>query len=329
LLDLLRATSPVAPDALPDLILLSDADLAIAAREGLIQPLDDLLPASSEADLYTFARDAARIDRKRMGLPVAADINHLVYRPETFDFPPGDWDALISDTLEYPFAFVDGAHVSDAVLSDYALLGGAVINAEGQPALTLEALTQLLALYRDARVAGTLSTEYLNWPDEGAAWAAFTASDATLTVVRASRYLAERATGGDLQHARVPAIDGARSLPIGRSWNLAIVTRDPRRQSIAARLIEHWSRVENLAAWTQAEHVLPASAEALSRWDAADGYVTFVRGELSRAVAPPSPAALDAIGPAFLTAIRDVLTGRVAPQAAATAAVDTVARGIR
>ncbi|HJW82910.1 MAG TPA: hypothetical protein VJ754_01275, partial [Anaerolineae bacterium] len=49
LLDLLRAASPVAPAALPDVILLSDADLAIAAREGLNQPLDSLLDASSEA----------------------------------------------------------------------------------------------------------------------------------------------------------------------------------------------------------------------------------------------------------------------------------------
>src|SRR3972149_1775549 len=39
LLDLLRAASPVAPAVLPDVILLSDADLAVAAREGLIQPL--------------------------------------------------------------------------------------------------------------------------------------------------------------------------------------------------------------------------------------------------------------------------------------------------
>ncbi len=329
LLDLLRTAGPIAPTALPDAIMLSDADLAVAARDGLIQPLDELLNVESEADLFDFARAAARIDGKRMGLPLVADVNHLVFVPDRFDAPPTDWTDVISGATALPFAFADGAFVSDVVLADYQRLGGTIISGEGQPALTLDALTQLLALYRDARAADVIAAANLDWTSANAAWDAFRLSDAPLTIARASRYLAARAEGVDLRYARVPAIEDSPAPPIGRTWNLAIVTRDPRRQALAVELIEHLSGAENAAAWTQAEHVLPTSTSALALWQPGSGYVSFVRGELSRAAPPPSPAALEAVSPAFLNAIRDVLAGRATPQVAAAAAVELVARGGR
>ncbi|HJW84569.1 MAG TPA: extracellular solute-binding protein, partial [Anaerolineae bacterium] len=241
--------------------------------------------------------------------------------------PPADWSDLISATLSFLFAFADGAQVSDPVLVAYQALGGTIIDAEGQPALTLEALAQLLDIYRSARVAGAISLSSLDWLDPDAAWIAFRTSEAAITVARASRYLAAQAGGVRLAYARTPSIDQRTAPPVGRSWNLALVARDPRRQALAVALIKLLGRAENAAAWTQAGHILPASTAALALWDAGEGYTAFVRGELNRALPPPSPAALDAVSPAFLSAVRDVLTGRATPQAAAEAAVEAVARG--
>jgi ABC-type glycerol-3-phosphate transport system substrate-binding protein len=125
----------------------------------------------------------------------------------------------------------------------------------------------------------------------------------------------------------VPPIAGDLTPPIGRTWNLALVARDPRRQALAIELIKYLSRADNAAAWTQAAHILPASAAALTLWGPDEEYAAFVRGELNRAVPPPSPAALDAVSPAFLSAIREVLIGRATPETAAQAAVEAVARG--
>ena len=329
LLDLLRTASPVAPAALPDVILLSDADLAVAAREGLIQPLDEMLDAARESELFAFARTAARIDGKRMGLPLAVDAHHLAYVSDPAEAAPVSWTDLITHSTAYPFAFADGAHVGDVVLADYASLGGAIIDAEGQPALTLDALARLLTLYRDARIAGVVSASNLEWTSDDAAWDAFRSSGAPLTAARASRYLRERAPAGSLRFARMLSIEGRQTPPFGRSWNLAVVAHDPRRQALAVDLIERLSEREFVAAWTQAAHILPADAGALSLWDPRDGYAAFARGELNRALPPPSPAALEAVSPAFLGAIRDVLLGRASPQTAAAVAVDAVARGIR
>jgi maltose-binding protein MalE len=329
LLDLLRTASPVAPAALPDVILLSDADLAIAAREGLIQPLDDWLDPDGEAQLFPFARDAARIDGKRMGLPLVVDFEHVAIKASGLitQSKPAAWSDLITRSIPHAFSFAEAGHLSDAVLADYQTLGGAIINAEGQPALTAETLTQLLTLYRSASDAGVIAPASLEWTDPDAAWIAFNSPSVPLVVVRASRYLAARADGLRLDFAQSLLIDGRRPRPIGRSWNLALVARDPHRQRLAAGLIAWLAQTDNLARWSQAGRVLPASFAALEAWDEYASYEIFARNELSRAIAPPSPAALDAVTPAFLTALRDTLTGRLTPQAAAAEAVETVRGG--
>lgn len=324
LLDLLRTAEPVAPAALPDVILLSDTDLAIAAREALIQPLDDRLDDQTENRLFPFARSATRIDGKRMGMPLVVDFNHVVFNPARFEKRPAAWSELISNTVPYPFSFVENDRVSDAVLADYQALGGTIIDVEGQPALTLDALTNLLIMYRDARAARVIAPASLEWDGPDDAWREFEASGAALTLVRASRYFATQDEGIHLEFGPAPAIADRVVLPIGRSWSLALVARDARRQALAVELVKHLTQAERAAAWTQAKQVFPASAEALQRWDPFGSYAIFARGQLNRALPPPSPAALEAVSPAFLAAIRDVLANRMTPQAAAAAAVEAV-----
>jgi ABC-type glycerol-3-phosphate transport system substrate-binding protein len=327
LLDLLRTASPVAPGALPDVIGLDDADLALAAREGLIQPVDDLLAAQTEADLFDFARRTARIDGKRMGMPWVADFDHTALSLSRFKVFPATWTDLISDSISFPFAIASGPDVSDAVLADYESLGGTIISEDSQPTLSIDPLTKLLIQYRDGRAAGVISAASADWTDAEAAWAVFRASPSAITAVRASDFLSVRAQEIDLDFARMPVIEGSPAPPIGRSWSLALVARDPRRQALAAGLIAHLTRPDNAVAWTQARRVLPASAGALQMWASLNGYTAFTLGELKRAVPPPSPAALDAVSPAFLTAVRDVLAGRATPQQAAAAAVRAVSGG--
>lgn len=327
LLDLLRTASPVAPASLPDVIMLSDGDLAIAAREGLVQPLDDLLTPESEDDLFNFARSAARIDNSRVGVPIVADINHLVFNPNRLDAPITTWSTLISDSIPFPFTFTDDGDVSDAVLADYDWLGGSTMSAEGQPALDIEVLTQLLGLFQDAREASVIAVSNLNWSNQNDAWAGIQNSGWRMTVIRASQYLSARREGIVLDYGRTPSIDGGFAPPIGRTWNIVLVSRDPRRKELAIELIMHLSDPENVAAWTTAQAMLPASKSALEAWSPGDAYTNFIRAELNRAIAPPSPAAVDAVSSAFMTAIQDVVAGRAQPSSAAAAAVEAIRRG--
>lgn len=326
LLDLLRAASPVASSYLPDVIMLTDGDLAIAAREGLVQPLDALLDPATENDLFEFARSAARIDGIRIGVPLVVDFNHAVYGSTRFETAPLDWSALISDSIPLLFTFANGTSVSDSVMADYNWLGGTIITVEGQPTLDATILTRLLTSYQNAHNANVITLSSLNFASIDDVWNNARRSNFPLSIVRASQFIAARRDGLALSYARVPAMSNGFAPPIGRTWNLALVTRDPRRQELAVRLIEQLSDPENLAAWTQAQGVLPASLSAFDQWVSPDDYIAFVRGELNRAVEPPSPAAIEAISPAFLTAIRDVVNDRTTPALAATTAADTIAR---
>ena len=326
LLDLLRTAGPVAPQALPDLIVLSGEDLTAAARDGAVQPLDALLSPEADATAFSFARDAARFEGRRVGLPWIVDFRHAVYRPDQSEAPPADWTDIISSPLRFHFTFTEGNDVSDFVLADYLQLSGGLTNADGQPALQVQSLASLLTRYRDARNAGSIDAAALDWASDDAAWAAFQAGDA-LTVAPASRFLAAQADAPNLRYARTPAVDGAPSAPLGRSWHIAVVTRDPRRQALAAELMAYLAQEDFLADWTQAQNVIPATTEALARWDRRDGYAAFARSELSRAISPPPAAAVDEISPRLLQAIRDVMLGRLTPLAAAQAAAEATASG--
>lgn len=322
LLDLLTAASPVAPSILPDVIALDTADLEAAARSGLLQPIDDLLPIDLAADLYPFARDLGSIDGKVYGVIYSADLEHLVINTNAIKSPPTKWSDLT--TQRYVFALHDGSSgVSDAVLSQYLAAGGTLQDANQQPALDQAALAKLLELYRQAQRGNNLSNNIFDLNNDTIVWTAFIGSNAALANVRASTYLSVARALPALQFAALPAIDQP-APPIARGWALAIVTREPRRRVAAMKLIAALLSPDRSGAWTQAAKVLPGRVSALAQWDQTNPYTRFIGDQLQRAIAAPSTAIMNIVGPALRTAIDDVLSNRATPIDAAQAAVITV-----
>ena len=152
------------------------------------------------------------------------------------------------------------------------------------------------------------------------AWRGFGIAVANLN---ATRYLTVETRLPDLQVGDLPAlIQPARS--VGRGWAYAIVTKDPRRQAAAARLLQHLLSPQNSGEWTRAAGVLPSRAAALAQWDQANPYTALAGDQLARARPLPPAAIRNAVGPALRKAIEDVLTDRATPAEAARAAVAAV-----
>ncbi len=322
LLDLLTAASPVAPSILPDVIALDTTDLAAAARSGLVQPIDDLIPPDLTADLYPFAKDLGSIDGKVYGVIYSADLEQLVINPNAIKSPPVKWSDL--STQRYVFALHDGGSgVSDAVLSHYLAAGGSFIDANQKPALDQIALTQLLGLYQQAQRNNMLAVNALDLTDDADVWTAWLASDSALANVSASQYLSAAQALPTLQFAALLAIDQP-APPIARGWALAIVTRDPRRRVAAMKFIATLLSPDRSGAWTQAAKVLPGRVSALAQWDQTNPYTRFIGDQLQRAIAAPSTSIMKVVGPALRTAIDDVLSNRATPDDAAKAAVAAV-----
>jgi ABC-type glycerol-3-phosphate transport system substrate-binding protein len=322
LLDLLRAASPVAPSALPDVIALDNTDLETAARSGLLQPIGPLLPAELVNDLYPFARDLGSSGGELYGVVYSADLEHLATGSA---LPlPQDWPGLLNEPRRYLFALGNGdTGVSDAVLAHYYAAGGTLVDAQGNPALDETALRTLLETYQAAQDKGILAGNFIDLDSADKVWSAWRGFGAAVANLNATRYLSVETRLPDLQVGSLPALSQpARSL--GRGWTYAVVTKDPRRQAAAARLIQQLLSPPNNGDWTRSAHVLPGRAAALARWDQTDPYTNFAGTQLAQAQAAPPASLLNVIGPALRTAIVDVLTDRATPAEAARAAVRAV-----
>jgi ABC-type glycerol-3-phosphate transport system substrate-binding protein len=324
LLDLLRAASPVAPSILPDIIALDNADLETAARSGLVQPLGPLLPADLIDDLYPFARDLASLNGELYGVLYGADLEHLATNDAT---PlPRTWSDLLETPRRYLFALGSSTSVSDAVLAHYLSAGGRLSDDQGNPVLDEPALRTLLETYQNARDAGVLPGNFAELDNADKVWNAWQGLGTAVANLNATRYLSVETRLPDLQVGDLPAlIRPARSM--GRGWAYAIVTKDPRRQAAAARLLQLLLSPQNDGDWTRAAGVLPGRAAALAQWEQGDPYTTFAGNQLARAQPPPPAAVRNAISPVLRKAIEDVLAGRATPAEAARAAVAAVNPG--
>ena len=194
------------------------------------------------------------------------------------------------------------------------------------PLLDEIALRTLLETYQEARDAGVLPGNFVELDSADKVWNAWRGLGTAVANLNATRYLSVETRLPDLQVGDLPAlIQPARSL--GRGWAYAIVTKDPRRQAAAARLLQHLLSPQNNGEWTRAAGVLPGRAAALAQWDQGNPYTTFVGDQLARAQPLPSAAIRNAVGPVLRKAIEDVLAERATPAEAARAAVAAINPG--
>lgn len=328
LLDFLRASRDAAPSILPDLIVLDAADLETAARSGLIQPLDPILAPAEMTDRFPFAAELGTVDEQTLGFVLAADMQHLAYRPALLDSPPISWTQVVSPPV--PFIFpADGRdrQVNDATLIQYLAAGGQLTDTEDRPWLDEEVMVSVLDFYSTCISSGTISPTFstpaispmivLNIADADQAWEQFQAGEGVMTVVRASRYWRE--ADETVAAASIPTHDG-RPFSVARGWVVAMVADDPPRQALATLLLDWLIAPERNAQWTQAASYLPGTRGALRLWDVSDEDRAVLRGTMEGAVAAPPPEVMATTGRAIQAALEALLRRRVPPEEAAAAA---------
>ncbi len=111
LLPFLRAAHRAAPSVIPDAVILNTQDLWQAVDAGLVQPLDPALLDGID-DFYPFALDAVTYNDILYGVPISADLQHLVFHEDyvladtgaVLETPPLTWSQVISDNVPFLFA---------------------------------------------------------------------------------------------------------------------------------------------------------------------------------------------------------------------------------
>lgn len=317
MLESLTTASAAAPLALPDLALLSRPQMEAAALKGLLYPYDERTEVLEELDWYDFGRELARLQSSTFGLPVAGDVQALVYRPEITGEPPPSLAAILE--APGPLAFPAADPQALFTLAQYQAAGGEVQDEQGRPLLQREPLEEILVYYQSASEAGLIPFWVTQFTTDEQVWQAFVEGETNLAATWVHRYLSELQEGAAL--AALPTPDG-RPYALAGGWVLALANPQVERQAQAAGLAEYLVDPAFLGEWTEAAGYVPPRAGALDRW-VDQGLAGVLARVAISAHLYPSADLLTSLGPALEEATVAVLKDQSDPLQAAEAAVST------
>lgn len=318
LLDALTATNAAAPDALPDLIVLSRSDLEIAALKNLIFPIDGLTEVPDDNDWYDFTRQMALLQGSTFGLPLSGDSLIMVIRGGSFEQFPTSWTDIFES--EAVFAFPVESDQALFQMSLYQAAGGNLQDNQRRPVLEVAPLTETFRLFRDGVEAGVMSEALLQYQTDAQVWTAFQEGQANIVVTWLSNYLQEAPTDAVL--LPMLPIDN-NSVSLGTGMSLALATPDVNRHAISIELAEFLTEPVFLAEWAAALGYLPPRPSALDNLEDEN-----LRSSLSQIALMtrlrPSNDILSSLGPIIRDQTRQVLQGMVDPSQAAQVAVESL-----
>ncbi|MCR4406894.1 MAG: extracellular solute-binding protein [Anaerolineae bacterium] len=324
ILDFLMTSSAVAPSILPDIVVIDTAELGTAARAGILQPLDNLISAEIREDLFPSAVRAGQVGEQLMGIQFEADIEHLAYNLAKMQKPPVTWTDVLTSGITYIFpAAGRNGMVNDAFLIQYYGAGGRFFDDTGHPALDQTILAEVLSFYRDGAALGAIPRDVLDYKSIADCWPVYLSARVSASHVTSAHYLSDRHMLLSTGFAPIPTRDG-KAVTINRGWALALVTKDPDRQALAASLLEWLLDPENNATWNQAAGHLPTRRSAFEYLDQTDEYVTFAYRRLENARPYPTEPGFEQMSRALQQAVQNVLSGQATPEEAVAAVMSTI-----
>jgi multiple sugar transport system substrate-binding protein len=315
----LSAASAASPLALPDLVMLSRADLESAALKGLVQPLDGLTDILKEDDWYDYARQIAKVQNSIFGLPFGGDALLMVFRPSMVAFPPLTWED--SFALEIPLAFAASDSQALLLLAIYQSFGGVVQDEQGRPFLNETLLVEALSILQQAAALDVFPYWLTQYEESAQVWQAFLNRQVQLGVVWSSDYLTSATNSESGLSATLLPGNGEHSYTLARGWVWAVVSSDAERRDLGLRLAEFLVEGQFLASWSAANGLLPTRVSAALPWPNASSRGLVGNLALSASALPPVDI-LASLGPVLKNATEQVLKGQVNPQQAAKSAVD-------
>ncbi|MCX7854516.1 MAG: extracellular solute-binding protein [Anaerolineae bacterium] len=322
LLNFLQTASIAAPSVLPDLVVLDEADLQIAAQDGLIQPLDGLIPPDLEADLFPFAIGLGRVGETTFGLSIAAELQHLAYSPVSLSAPPVSWNDVLSAGLPLFFPAAGRNGIADEfTFIQYLGAGGRLMDGEGNPMLEEGPLTAVLDFYAQATATGVISPIVaLSTGSTEECWARFQ-EEGGMAVVDSRWFW----TKGEkiAEPGPIPTRDG-RPVALAEGWVLALVTTSPEQQQRAMALAAWLLDPGWYGAWTQSTGYLPVTQSGLAGWTVSAERREVLSGILAGAREPLPQPLREQLGPLLQMALEAVLRGRQSPAEAAARAVQAL-----
>ena len=294
--DLLSLTSAAAPDALPDLILLSRPDLETAALHGLLHPIAGLSTSLEDPNWYEYAQQLAQIQNTGYGLPFAGDTLVFVYYPELGTIVTWE-DILASDgKIVFPAGNPQGL----VGLSLYASAGGQVLDAQGLPTLELDALTRMLTLVKEGVSKEVFPPSLGNVTTEAQTLQIYRtgSTDTNKAIIWILNYRVS-------EDGTITPLPGLGDIPFSYAtgWVWALAGGNPEKQQLAAELAEYLVADDFIGEWTRLTGYLPTRPSEVPENNRTMAAIL----ELAHPV--PSNDVLTMLGPLMQEALTRVLNG--------------------
>jgi ABC-type glycerol-3-phosphate transport system substrate-binding protein len=299
----LSLTNTAAPDVLPDLILLSRPELEIAARKGLLHPIDGLSTSLEDPNWYEYAQQLGRIQNTGYGLPFAGNALILVYYPELGTVV--NWNDALSSKGQ--LVFPAGNSQGLVGLSLYASGGGEILDAQGLPTLNEEALTRVLTFVNEGVSKNVFPTSLANVSTEAQSLQIYRTGSANKSIMWMVDY---RATS-DGEVAPLPGLGDA-PFSYATGWLWALAGSKPENQQLAVELAEYLVADKFSGEWTRAAGYLPTRPSMVPESDR-----TMV-AVVESAHPLPSNDVLITLGPLMQEALTRVLNGEKPEDVAAS-----------
>jgi multiple sugar transport system substrate-binding protein len=290
----LSLTGIAAPNALPDLILLSRPNLESAALKGLLHPIDELSTSLEDRDWYGYAQQLAHIQNTGYGLPFAGDALVLVYYPELGTIVT--WEDVLASGGQLVFPANDLQGLVGLAL--YTSARGKILDAQELPTLEVDALTRVLTFIQQGVSEDVFPVSLENVSTEAQTLQIYRTGSANIGIIWFLDYR--------------PASDGAITpLPglteepfsYATGWVWALAGSNPENQQLAVELAEHLVATDFIGEWTRETGYLPTRPSTLQEENRS------MMAILESAHPIPSNDVLAVLGPLMQEALTRVLNG--------------------
>jgi ABC-type glycerol-3-phosphate transport system substrate-binding protein len=259
----LRAASPVAPEVLPDIILMPSGLLEEVAQTGLLFPLDTLVSDPLRQDLFPFAMRDTRVEGNWLALPLAVHMEQGVVRSGTLEEPVLMLERLLRQ--DAPVWLFAGQGRNEGEMNNALLLQLLAIS-ESRPGPgnlpQQEEMAALLATLQAAQQRGSIPRQVLQLHDHSLLFDRLETGLASLIQTNSRNYLAQHEDYPTLTFAPVPTLTGRVDTVI-EGYLVGVTTDDPRQQAAVRQFLDWTFESTRLGDWSRDAHWLPARRSAL------------------------------------------------------------------
>ena len=309
LMSALAVTSMAAPGAMPDLVALPRHSLETAAQKGLIKSLD-ISSQLQNSEWQPYARELAEIDGIPYGIPFAGDALVTVYRPDLVWIK--NWNDILLSDGQLVFAGADSQ--AEVALALYASAGGELTDAQGNPTLDQEILTDVLELFSKGLGVSLFPDAVKNISNDDQVLQEYRNRRTDMAILHYSKFRASQ----DGLYQPLMSLGEDPHYTFANGWMWALTGQPAGQQQLAMELAGYLTEDDFLAQWITDAGYLP------TRRIAAAEQPDQTIAEVIRAAQPiPSSDTMQVLGPILQQAVVSVLNGED-PEAVARSVMENL-----